>query len=597
MNEVREKNFQTFQTRLAVARQVNGGRGDGFSIIKNPEPFNPASVEDEVIKEAFGRDHWGDGDLTRRIVKGRYCRDVLTVKEGGEGGQFYKWGGDIWRPDDYSSLSDFLRPLPGLYERLTEPMQEEAREIMQEVSALRTDIGREKKKEEPKFLLIKSLESQVNDLLEKHKEIRAKIKPLASRAKACCQRPRRKHIINDAFSAEDMQFDGRRWNSRIDLLPCLNGTLDLKNGVLIESLPEHYFNKIVPWNFTGLDTPCPLFRDLLFKALGRDEALVDYFLSCLGLALTGIQTKEVFFCLGTSADNGKSTVFDILSMLLGGEEGFCINGFKIANFLYTGLKSSEAPEAGLMQLMGARVTISSEPSERDFIDLGKLKLLSSGGDNINARALNSNRLISFKQTQTSFIHCNQIPRCYSGDQGLHSRARIIVWPARFLSPYDLPEEKPEEHLYHAIPRNRLMSGIVDEMSGILGLLATYAMKAFAECLPPPPPCVTSQIKTYLLENDIVAQFIEAKCLTGPEMYHPARNFYEAFREWLIEEMGYEKNKVPTMTRFGLMMKNKYEKRDKYKGSKGYSYVGVTLIPPDLERSDQYTQGGDYALNG
>lgn len=595
MNELTHRNLQVFQTRLEVAGQVNGGRGEGFSIIRKPEEFNPASIDDESIREAFGRDHWGDGDLTRRIVAGRYCRDVLTVKNG-DGGEFYKWDGDIWRPDDYSSLSDFLRPLPGLYERLVEPLQEEARDLAIQVAALRADIGREKKRRgETNWERVKSLEAEANDLIEKQKEIRARIKPIVSRAKACCQRPRRKHIINDAFSAEELQVDGRHWNSRIDLLPCLNGTIDLKGGVLIESLPEHYFNKIVPWNFTGLDTPCPLFQDLLYKVLGRDEVLVDYFLGCLGLALTGIQTKEVFFCLGAKADNGKSTIFDILSMLLGGEEGFCVNGFKIANFLYTGMKNAEAPEAGLMQLMGARATISSEPSERDFIDLGKLKHLSSGGDNINARKLQSNRLISFKQTQTSFIHCNQIPRCYSGDQGLHSRARIIVFPARFLSPHELPVEKPEEHLYHAVPRNRLMAGIETEMSGILGLLVTYAMRAFAECLPPPPPCVRDQVKIYLKDNDIVAQFIDAKCLKMAEQSIPAKELYEGFRDWLIDDMGYERSKVPTSTAFGRMMRNHADKEAKVNGYSGYSYMGLVWAPPpDIENVS--TEGMSWALS-
>lgn len=566
--------WDNYEQRLATARTVWKTQGDKSKIAK-PPVFNPASVSDDDIWDAYRDEHYGDAALVRRMCHGLWLRDALLAK-GGEGGDFYFWDGCCWRLDIYNCLYDYIKPLGALYERLLAVPQGKLEDLAKERDEAKARLAAAKKGDKDYNEMARA-SADIERLNNEIKGLQDSIKPIKRRAASCRQRPRLKHIIAMAFSGPELQVDGLSWNKEATLLPCLNGTIDLERGVLVESRPEHYFSHICPVEFHGLDAPCPHFMAMVNKLMCDDQELYDYFLYTLGMALTGRQTKEIFFCLGPKADNGKSTIFSLMFKILGASpDGFAVD-FKVQHYLYAGPQEGEKPEPGLLQLVGARIAISGEPGDRDQLDLHKVKTLTSETDGVNTRTLNSARMIRFVPTHTPFIHCNKIPSCNGGDQGLRSRARIIPFMARFLQERDLPggQEDPDSHLYLARPANEIMAEMEGELPGILGLLVQHAMMFLAGWRCPEPAVVADLVKDYLFENDLGAQFLEARTRKRVGSTVVSSVLYDAFVDWAINTMNYAKAKVPSQTAFGKMLKPHLNKR---KSGGVMVYDDVEILP-------------------
>lgn len=597
---------EEYEAKLADAQaaweeaKAKAGGGE-VSTVRPLAPFDLDTIKDEEIQAAFEVENYGDAELTRRLLRARWLRDALTVKDG-EGGDFYKWDGRYWAPDTYSTLMDELRPLNELYLRMAAPAQAKIADLKKKCDAAKAQLKtlRMKKANRDEAAIIDQ-ETELNELRTALEEQKATLKPIERRAKAVCLRPRLKNILNMAFSCEGLQTDGLSWNQIEYYLPMQNGTMDLRNGKMVEPRPEHLFNRIIPWSFEGFDAPCDFFKKMVRQFMCNNDEMYEYFLDSLATCLIGKQEKVLYLWLGPKANNGKSTMDDLMKRLLGVDGGFCVD-FNIANYLYTGPKDAERPAAGLLQLFGARCAISGEPGNQDFLDLGKAKKLSSGGDSINARTLNSPKMKSFKQTQTGIIHCNAIPRCSGSDAGLQSRLRAIMFKAQFLREEELPGGQPDEanHIYKAIDKTVIKERLDGEMPGILAELVKRAMKIYAGDRAPVPPEVMEAGKDYIAENDLALQYLTERTRPAPGAKIQAAALYDDFRGVCVYLFGLARGKVPTRTKFGLMMKPHLLKEKAIEDGGRWYYLDIEFIPgqptiKELKNQDDDDGGQERGL--
>lgn len=599
-----EQARKVYEARLAEARadwqrHVDAARGGEVNLVKPPEPPDLEAIKDDDIKDAYEIENYGDAELTRRVLAGRWLRDVKTIKDGefGEGGDFYEWDGSYWAPDIYSTLMDELRPLYGLFMRLAAVPAGRLAETRKQYNEAKAELKKlrlaKANRDEAK---IQELQAETFELKNQLDEQRASIKPIERRAKAVCLRPRLKNIIHMAFSCKELQADGEHWNRIEYLLPLMNGTMDLRTGKLVEPRPEHLFNRRIPWKFEGFDKPCDFFKQMVKQCMCGDGALYEYFMDSLATCLIGKQEKNLYLWLGPKANNGKSTLDGLLKRLLGVEGGFCCD-LNVANYLYTGLKDSERPAAGILQLVGARLAISGEPGAQDYFDLGKVKKLTSAGDTINARTLNSAKMRSFPQTQTGIIHCNAIPRCNGSDAGLRSRMRAIPFRAQFLRDEELPGGQPDEanHIYRAIDKTEIDARLDGEMTGILAELIKRAMKIYAGARAPVPEEVMEAGKNYTIENDLALQYLDERTREAPGAAIQAATLYEDFRAWCVYVGGLSNSKVPTRTKFGKMLAPHVPKE---KRPEGLFYTGLEFKPgqPTPKELKTMAEGGGEATD-
>merc|ERR1712146_96066 len=100
-----------------------------------------------------------------------------------------------------------------------------------------------------------------------------------------------------------------------------NGILDLQTLIFRQGiLPSDYLTMTLDYNYNDSfdDTRRQELHTILLKICNWNEEHLDYMLSVLGYALLGIprEQKALWFILGQTANNGKSTMFDTLTQIL-----------------------------------------------------------------------------------------------------------------------------------------------------------------------------------------------------------------------------------------------------------------------------------------
>ena len=144
-----------------------------------------------------------------------------------------------------------------------------------------------------------------------------------------------------------MSVESQAFDQHHHLLNVLNGTINLTTGDLLAHDRKDMISKIATSEYTDkCDTPrWSAFLDEIFDG---DQDLIRYIQKAIGYSLSG-STEEhcAFFCYGTGR-NGKSTMLDIISDLLG---DYAIN---IQPETIMVRQASSGPTSDIARLKGAR---------------------------------------------------------------------------------------------------------------------------------------------------------------------------------------------------------------------------------------------------
>jgi len=90
----------------------------------------------------------------------------------------------------------------------------------------------------------------------------------------------------------------------------------------------------------------------------------------------------------------------------------------------------------------------------------------------------------------------------------------------------------------------------------------------------PPPIVKQATQEYKRDEDLLADFIDECCVTGPEYEVQATELYKEFATWWKEAIG---RHCPSQKSFGALVGKKFEKA---KRSGKYQYYGIALAMHD-----------------
>lgn len=281
---------------------------------------------------------------------------------------------------------------------------------------------------------------------------------------------------------------------------------------------------------------------------------------CVGYSLTG-STEEhcAFFCYGTGR-NGKSTFLDIISEALG---DYAVN---IQPETIMVRQAHSGPTSDIARLRGARFVTTVEPNEGARLNEGLLKQL-TGADKVTASKKYEDEF-EFVPEFKLWMAINHKPTIRGTDLGIWSRIRLI--------PFDV--QIPEEQI-----DRRLKYRLREEMPGILAWAVEGNLLWRKEGLKP-PQAVLNANSEYKGEMDVLAAFLDARCVAGGET--EAGDLFRAYSEWAKESNEYEMSS----TKFGREMGKRFEKR--VSQGKRY-YQGISLIKPTQEYSIIIN---DYKLN-
>ena len=318
----------------------------------------------------------------------------------------------------------------------------------------------------------------------------------------------------DEFDVHDMQL-------------CVkNGILDLRTGALMAAEPNllHRKNSNVLYD---QNAQCPTFRKFLNDVFQEDIEILEYIQKVAGYMLTG-STKEqcLFMFLGGGA-NGKSTLVNVLSKLLG---DYSVNA--AANTLMASNNNSLGDD--LIRLAGARLITVAETEYGQRFAEAKIKSI-TGGDKITGRPLYGN-WIEFKPVGKIVLSTNARPEIRGADDGIWRRIREVPFECHF------PEEKQDREL---------AKKLYEEISGILNWAVEGCLKWQKVGLSIPKKVLESTLD-YRQEMDTIECFIEDKCQFEPNQISSVSNVYEQYREWCLAN-GKQPN---TKVQFGKSLSKK-----------------------------------------
>lgn len=328
-----------------------------------------------------------------------------------------------------------------------------------------------------------------------------------------------------ALTKKSLVVSARELDKDPWLLNCLNGTVDLRTGVLKDHDPGDYITHLVPVEYEP-EAKCPVWQEVLLKVtreVGRPATPVASFLQrWFGYCSTGF-TREQVFCVHYGAGaNGKSTVLDTVASVLGDYAGTAAPGMLVG-----GGKDRHPTE--IADLMGRRMMTAHETGEGGVLREDFVKQ-ATGGDKLKARLMRQD-FFEFDPTHKLQLLTNHKPTIKGQDHGIWRRVLLVPWEARWGSAEDVAAGMA------TYPRDDSLERIQTEKQGILAWIVKGAMDWAASGLRA-PDVVMAASRDYRAEQDRMAQFIAECCEVGPGhevvLSDDFGGLYQVYREWCQE---------------------------------------------------------------
>lgn len=379
------------------------------------------------------------------------------------------------------------------------------------------------------------LKYALNSVGSKNEEFIEFAKDLGSASK-------RKSLIKDAIDVNfitDNSFDQNPY-----LFNCINGTFNLQSMALQPFNPNDFITKLSNVYYDAQKTSF-LLDSFMSEIFCYDKDLIDYVYQVLGYCLSGINNQESFWILlGESTRNGKSTLLNTISYMLGGSEGYSRN-FDVSTLARKKSMNGSAPSSDICRLKNSRFVVASEPPQDFILDEAKIKAF-SGNDRITARALYSSE-IEFIPTFKIFLATNHKPNVLD-DSVLESKRLKVIPFNRHFEPHE-QNKNLKFDLCHPDVISALFNKCVQGWN-------QFATNGLIE-----PQAIIDATSTYQTSGQILQSFLDSELVTEPGAVVALSTYYPLYEAWCTE------NGFMPMTR---------EKVNHYVRSKGMFRATATI---------------------
>lgn len=315
--------------------------------------------------------------------------------------------------------------------------------------------------------------------------------------------------LNAMISVASTESEVAVLSERLDADPWIfnvaNGTLDLRTGKLSDHDRTDYITKTSPVEW-DVDAECPLWDEFILEAMEGDEEVVEFLHRFFGYCLTGLVTEQVLLFMEGTGCNGKTTALLLLMHVLG---DYAIQG--APGLLMA--KKNESHPTEVADLEGSRFVANAEVEKGKPFAEALIKQL-TGSDPVRARRMRQD-FYQFMPTHKLCIAANHRPIIKGNDEGIWRRVIRIPWnrkiPDSQKDPFFVDKLKKEE----AGILNRLLQGCLQWQK--IGLK--------------PPEKVTMATAEYREEMDVLADYMEERCVIGRGQRVIKKQLYLDYVEW------------------------------------------------------------------
>jgi putative DNA primase/helicase len=486
---------------------------DGYS--KTPYSIKHEISEDRslrrVLKALYANED-GDAWLFEILLRDRLRCDKAS-------GLWYVWDGNYWKVDRLEEATAAVEEVIRFY-------QTEERRLALDYRAAFAKGEVEKVADYPRIQ--KDLKSRINRLRSAH---------------------RKRNVLRLAAVGKDsLAISGDEWDQHPWLLGCKSGVINLRTGTLRQGRHEDFIRTVAPTEWQGIDKPAPMWEKFLREIFDANSELVAYLQRFLGYAITGLSTEHIFCIFYGEGRNGKGTLLETLSHVLGPLAGPIQAEMLLAQ---TRSRSSANPSPDIMALRGRRIAWASETDEGRRLTAGKVKWL-TGGDTLVGRTPYARHEVQFSPTHTLFLLTNNKPKADPYDYALWKRVQLVPFTLSFINNPRKPHERKRDP--------DLPAKLKEESPGILAWLVRGCLEWQKEGLNP-PGIVKEATAQYQSEEDKIGRFISNCCIEKPQVMVKSSVLYDAYVSW-CEEMGIQSlsGKV-----FGQKIRERFEAKRTQEG--------------------------------
>lgn len=297
------------------------------------------------------------------------------------------------------------------------------------------------------------------------------------------------------------------WDSHPYLLPCDNGVLDLKLGVLLPHSPDYLFTKKINASYDP-KAECPNWEAHMNKFIPNPE-IRRHVQRSLGISLIGKALDEKLeIWWGKDGQNGKSTTVEVLLNI------FSEFGTMAAPDLLIQSKYEPHPTR-LADLAGRRIVFSVEVEKGKRLAESMVKFLTGDGKQ-KARFMRQD-FFEISQTFDIFLVANEKPIVTGQDNGIWRRIRIVPWEVVI---------RPEERR----PRDEVITQLTSESSGILNWLLA-GLRDWQSDNWWVAPEVRAATEVYRSEQDRIGGFLADDCEFGKFYTVDKATLYAEYCQW------------------------------------------------------------------
>jgi P4 family phage/plasmid primase-like protien len=341
-------------------------------------------------------------------------------------------------------------------------------------------------------------------------------------------------MLKQAAALPEMGMNLRAFDADPRVLPVRNGTLILNDGVefVHEHRKEDYCRSYVPVDYDP-DADSEQWQGFLDMFV-PDLAVRQYLQRLAGYTLLGANPeRKLIFLIGPSS-TGKTTFLKLLTAVLGsGTAGpFSLSLFRD--------KGHDAPRPDMLVALGRRFIHTTEASTEWKLHADTIKHI-TGGDQLTARGMFSNKFTERVATFTPWIATNAYPRIEHADPALWRRLVAV----RFDNVVPDADDNPEFTLdFPAAQRAGILRWAVDGYR-------TYCVKGLGDA----PAAVTKATEQLRIALSAIDRWIADRCEIGESLKCPAADLFYNYQGWCDEEDISERARF-TQTAFGRMLSDR-----------------------------------------
>lgn len=300
------------------------------------------------------------------------------------------------------------------------------------------------------------------------------------------------------------------------LIPFATKIYDLQNDRFLDYGPEYVFLNRFPYDYKPEAPVCETVTGVISRIAGGDQEIIDLLYEAMGNCFYLLNSyRGAIMLYGPNGNNGKSTLLNLISQLVGMEN---------ASFLSL---QDTAERFKLIGLYGKAVNIGDDISSNYIPDTERFKMLVTGGT-VSAEHKGQDP-VHFKPYAKLFFALNGLPPVSDKSKAYFSRVLLIPLTQDFSKNKDVTLKDKQWSQEEMEYLTRL---------AIDGLKRLINQGDFAR-----PECVVEALADYEAENNPVNGFLEEY---GKIDGKPTELVYYDFCRW-CERNGHRN--VPTRTRF------------------------------------------------